>query len=181
MSNKPRLKDRLKANRRAERGVTLYLRGDLYAEIEELDLQLVQANTHPDDRLNSGRDRQRIAQRIEELRAQMDESAITFRLRALPPGRWTELQAAHPPRKGNALDTKLDVNVDAFNLAVVRESIIEPEVDDEDWAALIDPESGIAGAQFDELSGTAWTLNTTAVSVPFSRAASRILQPSEPA
>jgi hypothetical protein len=182
MSNrtKPRLKDRLKTNRRAERRVTIYTRGDLYAELEDLDTQLVQAEARPSDRLNAGADKRRLSEQIEKLRAEMAESEIVFRLRALPPGSWNRMVLEHPPRSGNKADEKADVNLDEFNLALVRASIVDPDIDDEDWAALLDPENGIADPQFDDLVQAAWALNKVSVSVPFSRAASRTLQPSDP-
>jgi hypothetical protein len=172
-----RLKDRLKNNRRAEFSVPVYLRGDLYAEIQELDIELVRAGTQPDDRLSSGADKRAIAERIEALRAEMESSVEVFRLRALPPGDhgWNALVAQFPPNDENEEDVKAGVDLDAFNLAVVRKSIVSPEIDDEDWAAMLDPETGIADAQFDDLVKAAWRLNKAAVSVPFSSAASRVL------
>jgi hypothetical protein len=56
--------------------------------------------------------------------------------------------------------------------ALIRASVFEPELDDEDWEALIGPEGILTDRQFGTLSDAAWFLNRGEVNVPFSHAAS---------
>lgn len=67
-----------------ERSVTVYGRADLVAEMEELEQQLRSTRgAVVDDRLGGASGPGMVASRIEELRAQMSASAMTFRFRAL--------------------------------------------------------------------------------------------------
>jgi hypothetical protein len=199
------IKALLRSSRRAESTVPICLRGDLVAEFETLERQLaeravVEAAKPKDTRLNTPSDTgaQGIAERMLAVQQQMMDATVTFRLRALLPSKFSELQAEHPPRKGEdgsvlEADSGLNFNVATFWPALVRESVISPVLDDEDWAMLLGtaepgegetPEDvqarGLNDGQWDDLVKAAWTLNRKKVDIPFSRAASRILASSAP-
>lgn len=171
------IKDMLKAAKLPEKQVPICLRGDLQAEFEDAERRLTDAENNTGDSL-AGNGARAVAEQIEALRQQMQEHTVPFRLRALPRPAWKDLLAAHPPRKGDdgAVDERdkyVGVNLDTFFEALVRSAVVEPQMDDEDWAMLFG--EALTDRQFDLLSDAAWGLNRREVDVPFSRAALRIL------
>lgn len=159
-----------------ETTVMICLRGDLAADHEAAERELAQAeNRGPDSLAGSGAGE--IAGRIEALEAQMREHAYEFRLRALPRAAWRALCADHPPRKaddGSVVDAdRIGVNADTFYDAIIRACLVDPELDDADWALLVE---ALTDRQYDEIAEAAWGLNRREVDVPFSRAASRMRQ-----
>ena len=163
-----------------ETTVEVCLQADLQAEFESLQRQLEEARRRPTDSLagNGSRD---IAERIEALRCQMADSIIEFRIRAMPRKQWRDLVAAHQPRKDgddvHEQDRFLGVNTETFFDALIRASVVDPELDDDDWTLLL--EEKLTDRQFDAIADAAWGLNRRDVDVPFSPAASKILN-SEP-
>jgi hypothetical protein len=157
------IKDKLKAARRAERVVPVCLRGDLAAEFTEARSQFDQL-PEEDDSLAAGGKRRELRERMEQIRGEMAESTVDFRLRALPRTRWSELIAKYPPREGVAGDKRMGVNEDEFSAALIREGLVEPELDEDDWAAL---EESLSFAQWVDLGAAAWALNQSTVNVPF--------------
>lgn len=179
MSNKTKtktLKEKLAAAKLPEKTVPICLRGDLQAEFEELERQLSEAEKKAGDSL-AGSGARAIAQKIEALREQMLEHTVEFRLRAMPRPKWKAFVAEHPPRKAedgsvDERDKWMGINTDTFFDVLVRASIVDPQLDDDDWATL---DANLTDRQFDQLSDAAWGLNRREVDVPFSRAASKIL------
>ena len=165
-----------------ERTVQVCLRADLVAEMEQAERELAEAQREISGSLAAGSRVREIAERIEALRRDMLDHTVEFRLRAMPRPVWTAFLAEHPPRKTESgevdeRDKWIGVNTDTFFPALVRRSVVEPELDDDDWDAL---DQSLTSRQFDDLSDAAWSLNRREVDIPFSRAASRILQSSEP-
>lgn len=162
-----------------EETVPICLRGDLVAEFERLERDLEEAQKRTVDSL-AGNGARPIAQRMEEIREQMAESTVTFRLRALASEAWYDLTEAHPPRvDGDGVVLKRDrlgVNTETFFPALLRKCVIEPALDDEDWAAL---PTALTAKQRRNLNTAAWNLNQEDVDIPFSYDASQILD-SEP-
>jgi hypothetical protein len=95
---------------------------------------------------------------------------VEFTLRALPKPEWTDLFAEHPPRtdrqtgKRNPRDM-IGVNYDTFFPALVRKSIVSPELTGERWQKLY---AKLSDAQFNKLANEAWAINQTDDDVPFS-------------
>jgi hypothetical protein len=54
-------------------------------------------------------------------------------LSALPFMKWQEILAEHPPRDGNAIDEGWGFSYATFWPALIRESVTDPVMDDEDW------------------------------------------------
>jgi hypothetical protein len=176
MSATKGIKEKLAAAKLPEKTVPICLRGDLQAEFEELERQLAEAEKRHTDSL-AGNGSRAIAEQIEALREQMIEHTVEFRLRARPRREFKAIVDAHPPRRAedggvDDRDKWMGVNADTFLDALVRVSVVEPELDEDDWATL---DAALTDRQFDQLYDAAWGLNRREVDVPFSRAASKIL------
>lgn len=156
------IKDKLKAAQRAERVVPVCLRGDLAAEFEQVRAELEQLPDE-DDSLAAGGTRRDLRERLEQIHADMAEASVDFRIRALSRGRWSELVVKYPPRDGVLRDQRIGLNEDEFTAAVIREGLVEPELDEEDWTTL---EETLSFSQWSELGAAAWQLNQETVSVP---------------
>lgn len=154
-----------------ERTVQICLRGDLVADHEAAERELEQAQRSAANSL-AGNGAAAIADRIEALEAEMREHTYDFRLRALPRSEFRSLQVAHPPREGEKLDTGFGVNSETFFPALIRATVIDPELSDTDWSELLD--TRLTDFQFNELALSAWALNAREVDIPFSLAASRL-------
>jgi hypothetical protein len=102
----------------------------------------------------------------------MREHTYPFRLRAMTRHAWRALVNEHQPREkdGEVLpeDRLAGVNRETFFEPLVRASIVDPELSDEDWPQLLDT---LTDRQFEELVSAAWDLNQGKVDIPFSRAA----------
>jgi len=187
------IKDKIKAASLPERTVSVCLNGALVGEFEAADRQLQEALRRPgSDSLDGGSDTRELAQRTEDLRQRMLDGSVDLRLRAMGRTRWRKFIASHPPRQDDdgvvdQRDRNIGINVDTFYPALIRASVVGPELDDEDWLGLLggvrkgedgedeEVEGTFTSRQFDELASAAWDLNRDTVDVPFSRAASRIL------
>lgn len=157
-----------------ERVVTIYLDGALLAELDQATAELEQAHTPGDDDRFTGNSAARAAaRRIEQLQAQMAESQVQIRLRAVPRRRWLGFVAEHPPRDNDEGDTALGVNTATFYDALIRECMIDPQLSDDEYEQLLD---ALTSKQFDTLADAAWGINRRDVDVPFSGLASVILR-----
>lgn len=166
-----------------ERSVPICLRGDLVAEHELLDSQLVAALRQKVTSLAGNPEAEELASRVRALEARMADETVTFTVRALPRREWAAMVAKHPPRKddgGRVVDSDaMGVNVDDFVSAVLRKCVAEPVLGDDDWGHLVD--ECLSDAQYNRLADAMWQVNRREIDVPFSRAASTILRASEPA
>lgn len=176
-------KELIRSAKLPERSVPVCLQADLVAEHEAAERELEQARERPAKSLDSGSRIRELSEQLAALEEQMAEHTIGFRLRAMARPVWKAFVAEHPPRKveetgdPDERDKYIGVNVETFFPELIRRSVVEPELDGEDWALLLDEK--LTDRQFDDLSDAAWALNRRDVDVPFSRAASRI-RSSEP-
>jgi hypothetical protein len=183
---KPHWRDKIKAARLPETIVPVVLRGDLAAEHELLKRQLDEAKEHKSTSL-AGAGTAELEDRLTAVAEQMRESIVEFRLRALPRTRrpgdhrpsFAELKAQHPPREKGGEMLREDmmagfVNSETFPDPLVRHSIVDPPLTDEDWDLL-----DLSQGQFDELVGAAWLLNQGKVDIPFSFAGSAAIPSSD--
>lgn len=164
--------------------VPICLRGDLVAEIEQLDRELVNAGSSPSSGMEDGARLRELAERIEALRDEMreDDNNHTFVLRALPARDYRALKAQHPPRvdgEGDVVaeDRVLGANIDTLAEPLLRACCVDPVLDDATWRSL---EPVLSDGQYDQLANAALLVNQGAVTVPFSRAASRVMRSTEP-
>lgn len=154
-----------------ERTVSLCLAGHLQARFEDLERQLKAAQDSPARKLTDVGP-QAIAEQMEALRGEMAESTVVFTLRGLPRKQWHALVAQHPSD-----DPTMAYDAETLGPALVRASVIDPKVSEEQWARL---DEKLTDGQWSQLTDTAWNLNRRAVDVPFSLAASQMLRTSEP-
>lgn len=165
-----------------EKTVPICLRGDLAADFEEAERRLIEANKTRGDSLAGAPELGALAEQVEQLREQMRQHFYTFRLRALPKRDWRALVAAHPPRRVDGPDGEpevheddkyVGVNADTFFDAMIRACLVDPELDEQEWAHLAEV---LSDKQYEALSTAAWGVNRSDVDVPFSRVASLINQ-----
>ncbi len=168
--------DLLASSKLPERSVPICLRGDLVAQHEELARQLKAAQDGARDSLDAGADVGALAERVEDLEAEMRAATYGFRLRALPRPKFRELINQHPPRR-NDDDGKVDerdvyvgVNTDTFYDALIRRCVVDPDLPEGQWRELL--EERLTDQQYDALARAAWGINRSEVDIPFSRAAS---------
>jgi hypothetical protein len=174
--------DKIKQAKLPTRTVPVCLRGDLVAEIEQLDRQLVAAEKEPATGLEDAGQLRELAERIEALRTEMADSSHTFVLSAMPGQNYRALKAEHPPRldaegKVQPEDALMGANVDTLAEPLLRACCVDPVLDDATWAAL---EPVLTDRQYDDLVNAAIMANQGPVSIPFSRAASRVMRSTEP-
>lgn len=154
-----------------ERTVQLCLREDLVAEYERLDAELRSASrTAPS--LGELAPATVIARRMEELRQEMLDHQVEFRLRAWPARKFAQLRDGMPKKSDGQAD---DEYADVWHAAVcdlVAKMLVEPKVTAEQVDALSER---LAESQWSKLSNAAWDINAAGVQIPFSVAASAIL------
>jgi len=177
-------KELLKAAKLPERSVTVCLRGDLVADIAELERELEELikREATDKRMTKSGSKQ-LAGRIESLREEMAEHLIRFRLRALKaqkrnpddadeaPG-WRELVRKYPPKR----DDKSNLGVDllAFMGEAIPLSVVSPDdMDAEDWQNF---NENVPASEVTRLMNAVWELNTQGVDIPKSLIASVVNQ-----
>jgi hypothetical protein len=82
---------------------------------------------------------------------------------ALPFTDWQDLVAAHPPRPDHKVDAGWGYCYATFWPAAIRASMLEPEMDDEDWETFI---SLLSEAQMSRLGVQVHVLNEARVDLP---------------
>lgn len=165
---KPRLREEI---------TQICLRPDLLDAWEEantaLSEQRVKDTTNA--RLSSGvsAETKRLAQKVQDLEAEIEATAIRFHFRAMPKDEWRALCDNHPPRKGNDMDLYAGYDRDAVIDSAVRKCLFDPVFDDESWAqflAVCNP------SEWNELRTTVTSVNRSVVGdAPKSVLASQIL------
>jgi hypothetical protein len=159
-----------------ERTVEICLRGDLIAEHQQAERDLERAKKAGGNSL-AGDGSGEIAERIQALEAEMQESIYPFRLRGLPGPDFRAFKAEHPIRiedgEANKQDAVFGFNVETGFQPLTRMCLVDPEPDDETWAQML---AKLTENQFEELAACAWILNRGDVDVPFSSAASELMQ-----
>lgn len=152
--------------------VPLCLRGDLTAPYRELEQKLSTASRTPPS-LGQKSEAMLIAEQMQALEAEMTAATKTFRLEAMPAKKWSDFHATQPERAEDDTDETWSARWFAWICELVARSVVEPVVmTAEQVAELCDV---LSGGQWDELSETAWRLNSRGVTVPFSVAASALI------
>lgn len=113
------------------------------------------------DRLSSG-----VETELAALQSKIDEVTVKFTLQALDRRRWDALVREHPPRPDNKDDNALGYNPESFYGALIRESIIAPDIDDDEWAQI---DEVLTLAQWNRLAIAAQSLNLAESPIPLSR------------
>jgi hypothetical protein len=189
MSNtKKTIGEKLAAAQRAQDNMTIYLPGPARAEWTRVKAEYDRIKAaDAGAMLNPNPELKKLAAQLGELEEQMREDSIDLTVQSLRRQRtpatpkdertWRELCDEHPPRKGK--DGKIEpddspgVNMQTFPEALIRHSVIEPDLTAEHWDQLL--YDVMTEAQFDALFALSWRLNKNPVDVPFSFAASKTL------
>lgn len=150
--------------KRAVRSVDVCLRADLADEFELLDAKIAKAKEAAQDSL-AGADTGEWEARQAELRADMAESSVTFRIRGLPKKDFAELVSQYPPREDNQRDAFVGFNLDEVVEQLIRKGCEEPDLDEDDWIALLG--EALNTATYEKLTAVAWAVNKVDVSAPF--------------
>lgn len=150
-----------------ETTVPIVLAGDLAAEhaLLEAELARVSQSWEPNN-LADPDPRRSLAARIAELQAQMRDSEVHVRLRALQGTAWSDLLAAHPGR-----GPKESFNPVTLQAPALAACAVDPLLSDADAAELL---GMLAEADQNRLFEAIWTINTEALAVPFSLTASAV-------
>ena len=175
-------KEKLSRARKPRRTVDICLAGDLVAEFAELEKQLKEATKEQaaSYSLEDTGGAVELAERMEALRQEIREQVEPFVIQGLPGTTYRALKAQFPPREredGQLVDSdrQLNTNVDDLAEPLIRACLVEPELDDQTWAETME---ALTDGQWEELFAAAILVNEGRLTVPFSRAASAILQTS---
>lgn len=154
--------------------VAVYLRGDLVSAIEDAEREMEAARaTWTRTKMADEDPGKPLAAKIEKLRAEMQDSEVVLTLRAIPRKQKSDLVTAHPSPEPSLL-----FEHDGFFTSLVQACCVDPTFDTAEQVGQFYDEIG--AAQADLINTAAWKLVTDRVSIPFSVAASVLIQDSEP-
>jgi hypothetical protein len=153
-----------------ERTIPLCLRGDLQAEFEDLDRELVDEQAKPNDSLAGNPRIIELTEQLDRLREQMKDSTVVLRVRALSNRAWLALVNEHEPREGNHVDAAYGFNLETLAPVLVRRCLV-PKVEDDQWERLY---AVLSNGQFEQLFLAAHGATRGKVDIPKSFAASEI-------
>ena len=171
--------------KRPETRVKFCLDGNLKAEHEaaEAEFNAVRSRSLGDSRLNDpAKD---LAKRVNDLEEEMKATSVTFLVRGLPRGKWSDLVAGHAAREGNAVDKNYGFNVESLMVEALPASIVAAEnsagepLDFDpasEWDALAED---MTNSQYEDFVLAVLRVNAGRNDVPFSLSAFRMIQDSE--
>lgn len=167
--------------RPVEHTIRLCLRGDLQAQWEQLDRDRAVAEKDSDAGSLAGSPAVAIARQMEALREQMEESTVTFTVRALPRRAYQALAAAHPPRRDDKGavhedDRQHGIDTTTFWSPLIRACVVAPELTEAQWTRLLD--EVLSDRQYEQLASAAVVACRGDVDIPFSPAVSRLIRAS---
>lgn len=159
-----------------ERSVPLCLAGDLAGQYDELEHQLRDASTVALS-LGEPAEATKIARQMAALREQMVAAQVVFRLRALGDKPWRALRDAAPDEaKTEEEQATYDDRYHDWVCKLVAATVYDPVMNPEQADLLA---SAVGGGQWKQLADTAWELNAARRDIPFSAAASALIQYSD--
>lgn len=153
--------------------VPICLRGDLAARYEQLERELIEAqDADTTDSLAAGGKARKVAQEMEDLRAEMLDFTHDFQFRALPKKEYRDLLADHRPRDGDKDDAMWGANLATFPQALIQACCTDPVMTVEQVEEM---DGMLADGQMLEMFGCALRLNRENADVPKSALASAVL------
>lgn len=158
---KKNVKALLRGSQRAVRNVKICTRADLVDEAETVEARIRKAKETD----SLAPDVSDLEARLAELREQMEDASIEFRIRALPRREFTKLITENPAREDNKHDAVLGMNIDEVVEQLIRRGTEEPELDAADWEILLG--DVLNQATYKQLTNAAWSVNEHDVSIPF--------------
>lgn len=137
--------DRLIASAsRPRRSVSLCLRGDLVARIEQVDERIAGAKRRRRNSMAQEDTASLEAERdalVEEAKA----ATVEFVLEGPPRSVVRQLMVDNPARDGDDDDRRAGYNRDAFSWGLLRAGLVEPELTDDQFVSLFGPEDSPGG------------------------------------
>ena len=121
-----------------------------------------------------------VARRLADLEDELERDyQVTFKVRALPRRKWTDLLAAHPPTpQQRKMEQRLDFNPETFPTAAIAACLVEPKLSAEQVDELENGDEhgngGLTDAQFNLLFNAVVSINQSGLSAPKSAAAAAI-------
>lgn len=149
---------------RPEKTVEFCYRGDLVAEIEDLERQVREVRTNAQTLGDRGQVA-RLGQQIEALREQMRTESEVWRLRGIPGDQWTSMVLAHPVRDDDQVDKAYGFNTETFWPAAVLACLVSPEIAEDE---LLELWAEMPSYQRDEIKDAVLAVNRRRVDIPFS-------------
>lgn len=148
-----------------ERAVPICMRGDLQADYEVLQQELVTALAGAnEDRMGEDPAVSEVRARIVALAEEIKAATLVFRMRGIPQPAHLALEESHPAREGNARDKERGFNVEAVEQALIRASCVWPELTPEQWDVL---DASFTVWQKSMLAGAAYSASLREPSVSF--------------
>jgi hypothetical protein len=163
-----RVRELLQQAKRAETVLQLCLRGDVQAEIDELELQLKNLKGDILPSLGDSPEAKPIAEQIQALVDEAQAATISVRLRALPRRQWQELVVKYPAKSEDYL-----YDADSLLGEAIPACWVSPELDSDTLEKVLDE---LSQGQYDELAQAVTALNRGEGRVPFSALASAVLR-----
>jgi hypothetical protein len=155
-----------------EESVPLCLKGTLVARFERLERELLNAPTQATS-LGDVPAAAAIAREMDALREEMQKYTVPFELRALPAQEWSDFFNTQPEKTGGEENDDYKNAWHAWICAMVSVTCYQPAM----TAAQVDAlTKKLSGNQWQRLSDTAWAVNAQQQRIPFSAAASAVLQ-----
>lgn len=181
------IKQLLKEAKLPERTVVLCLNQDLNSALEDKERQLVEALAGPDMSSLNGAAHPELRKEIADIQAQMADSKIEFKYRALTRNAWNKLIKDNPPQEGDEADAQHGFNWDSVTAIMMRDCLVGVRsgddgpwspLDDDDWIMLVGDDSdenpgALSSVQYDLLATIVWRVNRRDVDVPFLPSTSR--------
>jgi len=150
------------AQRRVE-VASVCTRPDLVDEYQQIQDRIAAAKEGADSLAGVPAD---VAARLDELKEQIEDSTIDFKIRGLPSKEYTQLAAKYPPRPDNRADMLAGgVNTDEIVEQLIKLGTVDPILDEEDWQALLG--DALNNHSYQQLTQAAWVANNIGVSAPF--------------
>ena len=158
--------------KRPERTIELCLRADLVAELEDAQRQLVAERDRERSSLSDGGQAEELRAKVDRIKAEAADHTVVFRFRAMNHYEIQALIRDLPPRDGVPSDKSLGFNSDALTWHLFRRCCYEPELSDDDTAALIGPVDEVGNgvlspSQWKRLDETLDSLHFAARDIPF--------------
>lgn len=159
------VKDLIRGAKLPVEKATVCIRPDLVEEYETVAARLAKAKEGSDS-LAGDPELPGLTARLAELKAEIEEATIEFRIRGLPSKEYTKLAAQYPAREGNRLDILAGgVNTDEIVEQLIKLGTVDPILDEEDWQHLLG--EAVTNVGYQRLTEAAWAANNVGVSAPF--------------
>lgn len=178
MSDKtPTVKALLKKATLPERIIPIVMDRALAGEFERLESQLEDAARRRKSDVRVASELRDIAKQMNDVREKMRASTIEFQLRGMRGSEWRALKAENPiGDEPTPVDAYMNADMKAVLNEGVRRSIVSPALDEEDWENLL---GALTHGEWTKLTDAVYAMNEEETGLPFSRAASMLLQASD--